>query len=177
MRHTMQPFVLFAASFFCILQYHLTHGTCGNGIIDGLFEGCDDGNLNNGDGCTSSCRHETPCGVVNDAGPIYRVNVARAPVSRQYYWQGIHQLAIFTKNDLPSLQTWCATNVGPLWETPFDGSQVAADFLGSPHFMGLDPCDHAQPFAEVTTGGTAGIFTSCWRGTGLGTATLTLLLL
>ena len=32
-------------------------GTCGNGVVD-KFEQCDDGNLNNGDGCSSLCQKE-----------------------------------------------------------------------------------------------------------------------
>jgi cysteine-rich repeat protein len=32
-------------------------GTCGNGVVD-PFEQCDDGNLNNGDGCSSLCQKE-----------------------------------------------------------------------------------------------------------------------
>ena len=32
-------------------------GTCGNGVLD-EFEQCDDGNLNNGDGCSSLCQKE-----------------------------------------------------------------------------------------------------------------------
>jgi cysteine-rich repeat protein len=32
-------------------------GTCGNGAVD-RFEQCDDGNLNNGDGCSSLCQKE-----------------------------------------------------------------------------------------------------------------------
>ena len=32
-------------------------GTCGNGVLD-KFEQCDDGNLNNGDGCSSLCQKE-----------------------------------------------------------------------------------------------------------------------
>jgi cysteine-rich repeat protein len=34
-----------------------SYGTCGNGIIE-RFEQCDDGNLNNGDGCSSLCQKE-----------------------------------------------------------------------------------------------------------------------
>ena len=32
-------------------------GACGNGLVD-KFEQCDDGNLNNGDGCSSICQKE-----------------------------------------------------------------------------------------------------------------------
>ena len=32
-------------------------GTCGNGVLD-KFEQCDDGNLTNGDGCSSLCQME-----------------------------------------------------------------------------------------------------------------------
>lgn len=32
-------------------------GTCGNGVVD-KFEQCDDGNLTNGDGCSSVCQKE-----------------------------------------------------------------------------------------------------------------------
>jgi cysteine-rich repeat protein len=34
---------------------------CGNSIVEG-GEQCDDGNLNNGDGCSSICKIEAICG-------------------------------------------------------------------------------------------------------------------
>ena len=35
-------------------------GVCGNGVKEGS-EGCDDGNLNNGDGCSAGCQMEKEC--------------------------------------------------------------------------------------------------------------------
>jgi len=35
---------------------------CGNGILDGSNEQCDDGNTLSGDGCSATCQVETPCG-------------------------------------------------------------------------------------------------------------------
>ena len=36
---------------------------CGNGSVDQDTEECDDGNNNNLDGCSSSCRSEVPAGT------------------------------------------------------------------------------------------------------------------
>jgi cysteine-rich repeat protein len=33
-------------------------GSCGNGVLDGVFEACDDGGLDDGDGCSSECKVE-----------------------------------------------------------------------------------------------------------------------
>lgn len=33
-------------------------GSCGNGVLDGVFEACDDGGLVDGDGCSSECKVE-----------------------------------------------------------------------------------------------------------------------
>lgn len=40
-------------------------GSCGDGVVNQSSEDCDDGNLSNGDGCSSVCKSETPV----DAGP------------------------------------------------------------------------------------------------------------
>jgi cysteine-rich repeat protein len=34
--------------------------SCGDGIVDGPGEQCDDGNLDNGDGCDATCQNEAP---------------------------------------------------------------------------------------------------------------------
>lgn len=44
-------------SAFSISSTEAALGTCGNGVVD-KFEQCDDGNLNNGDGCSSLCQME-----------------------------------------------------------------------------------------------------------------------
>jgi cysteine-rich repeat protein len=41
---------------------------CGNGEIDGAFEQCDDGNLEDGDGCSSICQLEDP--IVHNPYPV-----------------------------------------------------------------------------------------------------------
>ena len=45
---------------------HVPSATCGNGVIEGL-EQCDDHNLNNGDGCSSTCLIDT---VVSNLHPV-----------------------------------------------------------------------------------------------------------
>ena len=42
-------------------------GTCGDGIWD-PGEDCDDGNTNNGDGCSAICRTEPGCGCAVGVG-------------------------------------------------------------------------------------------------------------
>jgi len=46
-----------AESALLISPVEAAFGTCGNGVVD-KFEQCDDGNLNNGDGCSSLCQKE-----------------------------------------------------------------------------------------------------------------------
>jgi cysteine-rich repeat protein len=50
-------FSLVLASCFWIPSTEAAFETCGNGVIE-IFEQCDDGNLNNGDGCSRLCQKE-----------------------------------------------------------------------------------------------------------------------
>jgi cysteine-rich repeat protein len=43
--------------------------TCGDGIVDGPGEACDDGNVANGDGCSATCQNEPPPPVPAISGP------------------------------------------------------------------------------------------------------------
>lgn len=43
-------------------------GVCGDGVV-GPTEQCDDGNANDGDGCTRACTRTVRCGVDNDCAP------------------------------------------------------------------------------------------------------------
>lgn len=43
--------------------------SCGDGIVDGPGESCDDGNVANGDGCSASCQNEPPPPVPAISGP------------------------------------------------------------------------------------------------------------
>jgi cysteine-rich repeat protein len=45
----------------------LCSGICGNGVLDS-GEACDDGNTVAGDGCSASCRFESPAGAGQQAG-------------------------------------------------------------------------------------------------------------
>ena len=59
-RSKIVPLLLFLSgmgSAFSISSTEAAFGTCGNGVVD-KFEQCDDGNLNNGDGCSILCQME-----------------------------------------------------------------------------------------------------------------------
>ena len=43
--------------------------SCGDGIVDGPGEACDDGNVANGDGCSATCQNEPPPPVPAISGP------------------------------------------------------------------------------------------------------------
>ena len=35
-------------------------GFCGDGVVNSVYEECDDGNWNSCDGCSAKCQRETP---------------------------------------------------------------------------------------------------------------------
>jgi len=66
----------------------LCSGTCGNHVLDNS-ENCDDGNMENGDGCSATCRSENPTAVQSEAEiaveppstpPVGAVPLAAQPV-------------------------------------------------------------------------------------------------
>jgi cysteine-rich repeat protein/predicted outer membrane repeat protein len=49
-------------------QHDASDGKCGNGVKGSLLEECDDGNVANGDGCSSACTVETSYSCVHTSG-------------------------------------------------------------------------------------------------------------
>jgi cysteine-rich repeat protein len=76
---------------FMISPAEAAPGTCGNGAVE-KFEQCDDGNLNNGDGCSSLCQKEGddfPVMVYTSSDPPPTPAIEELPLLTQITQHGI----------------------------------------------------------------------------------------
>jgi len=118
-----------AESALLISPVEAAFGTCGNGVVD-KFEQCDDGNLNNGDGCSSLCQKE------GDGFPVVVYTADDPPPT-----PALQDLPLLTK----------ITQNGISWT--FAGPQRVGRFVNGDYYVvGTAIITDIQPLPTTTNG-------------------------